>query len=111
MKIIVKFQTLVSFLGAFLLAYFKGNSEAISFFIGSAVILGSACLMAFAWGNIIKKKFIALSGALIVSKYAILAVIIYYLVDYPGISLLWFCLGVASFGLSAFAYAIAESKK
>lgn len=67
--------------------------------------------MAYAWGNIIQKKLIALSGALIVSKYAILAAIIYYLVNKPGISLLWLALGVASFGFSAFAYAIVESKK
>lgn len=111
MKIIVKFQALISFLGALVINFTLGSSQALSFFVGSMVILGSACLMAFAFGNIIKKKFIALSGGLIVSKYAILAAIIYYLVDYPGISVLWLCLGVASFGLSAFAYAIAESKK
>lgn len=111
MKIIIKIQILVSLLGYLCLTYFLDSIRANSFVVGTAIILGSACLMAYAWGNIIKKKLIALSGALIVSKYAILAVIIYYLVDYPGISLLWLCLGIASFGLPAFAYAIAESKK
>ncbi|MNS76869.1 hypothetical protein D3C72_1104270 [compost metagenome] len=64
--------------------------------------------MALGYGLIFKKKLIALAIGIIVFKYAILGIIIFQLVKQPWLSSLWFCLGIATFGVSALVYALSE---
>lgn len=59
-------------------AYFlSSNSAAVSFFIGSGVVLANYLLLMWSWTQIIYKKSIAMGFFVIVFKYAILAAVIY----------------------------------
>jgi hypothetical protein len=108
MKKIGLLQTLVMALATPLLLAFTTQQQTCSFLIGSGLILMSFALMGLGYGLIFKKKLVALSIGIIVFKYAILGIIIFQLVKQPWLSSLWFCLGIASFGVSALLYALSE---
>jgi len=65
--------------------------------------------MGLGYGLIFKKKLVALAIGIIVFKYAILGIIIFQLVKQPWLSSLWFCLGIATFAITAMVYAISEA--
>lgn len=87
------------------------NSQhvALSFFLGGSLIW----LTFFLWGLgltlIFQKKLVALALSVIVFKYAISGVIIYWLIEKNWFEPLWFALGVFSFALSALVYSILEA--
>ncbi|MBO9668291.1 MAG: hypothetical protein J7501_15935 [Bdellovibrio sp.] len=109
MKKVLCFQALVSALGVLLLAIFAASSQAVSFLVGSGLILLSFFLLGIGWSLIFKKKLIALAVGIIVFKYAILGIIIFTIVKRPWFDPLWFAMGVASFVLSAIFYAVMQS--
>ncbi|MFP5518604.1 MAG: hypothetical protein ACLGGX_01770 [Bdellovibrionia bacterium] len=111
MKTIIKFQIITTLLGAGALWAYGLNEGALAFIYGSILMLINIALLAFAWGQIFKKKYIALSALVIVSKYAILGTILYYFVKTLEVDLLWFSMGVSSPILPAIVYAIKESSR
>jgi hypothetical protein len=59
-------------------AYFLGSKEmAVSFMVGGATILVNYLLLMWSWTQILYKKSIAMGFFVIVSKYAILAAVVY----------------------------------
>lgn len=92
-----------------LLAVFIAKHQIISASVGSGVILINFLLLGWGWGLIFRKKLIALSVGIIVFKYAILGIIIFRIVKQPWLDPLWFCLGVASFVITALIYSLSEA--
>lgn len=88
---------------------------ALSYLTGSGVVFMNFVFLAIGWTLIFRKKLVALAGSLIVIKYAILGLLLYYVIHQPWLDLVWFAVGVASFmGAAlnyAFAYASAENSK
>lgn len=111
MKLVFGVQILTSFLGYLVIESFCDAPEAKSYLFGAGLILLSFMLMGFAWNFIFKQKFIALSGSVIVFKYAILGIITYKVVSLPWINLLWFAMGLSTLVIPAIAYAINEALK
>lgn len=108
MKNILKYQILVTIMGFFLF-WNQSTRSAISFMAGSLAI--TYVFLTFLIGGflIFQKKLIALAISLVVFKYAILGLIIYWLVNISTLSAAWFCLGVASFSISALVYAVTST--
>ncbi|WII73010.1 hypothetical protein QJS83_03880 [Bdellovibrio sp. 22V] len=109
MKSILITQIFVIALGGLLLGLFAAPPQAYSYMAGSGTIFLSFLLLAWGWGLIFQKKLVALSIGIIVFKYAILGIIIFKLTALPWFDTLWFAIGVASFILAAFVYAVKES--
>jgi hypothetical protein len=111
MKKMSLFQLVLTLGGSALLWWLKDQYDALSFLVGGCVILFSFISWGLGMSFIFQKKFIALSICIIVFKYAILGVIIYWLVRQGWLHTLWFALGVASFTITALFYAIFEALK
>ena len=109
MKKITIIQAVISAIAAALLLIFAAQQHAVSFLFGAAVISLSVGLLTVGYGLIFKKKLVALAIGIIVFKYAILGIIIFQLVKKPWLSPLWFCLGIASFALTAVVYSVIEA--
>jgi hypothetical protein len=109
MKKIAIIQALCMAIPAPIFLYFSAQQQLISFLIGSFLILLDVALMGLGYGLIFKKKLVALAIGIIVFKYAILGIIIFQLVKQPWLSSLWFCLGIATFAITAMVYAISEA--
>lgn len=111
MKNVLIYQMILTVVGGLLLAFFYAPQQALSFAVGSFIILTSFSFFGLGFGMIFQKKLIALAVLIIVFKYAILGIIIYTLVRLSWFDPLWFALGVASFMISALGYALKESLK
>ncbi|MGZ3768442.1 MAG: hypothetical protein ACXVCP_01125 [Bdellovibrio sp.] len=109
MKLILITQSTITLLAVVLLSYFAAPYYAVSFMVGSMVIITSVFLHYLGFRLIFQKKLIALAILIIVFKYAILGIIIFTLVKLSWFTPLWFSLGVASFILSAIVYALREA--
>lgn len=109
MKPILIAQIFVIVLGGLFLYLFSAPQHALSFVAGSSTIFLSFLLLGWGWSLIFQKKLVALSIGIIVFKYAILGIIIFKLTAMPWFDTLWFAMGVASFILSAFVYAVKET--
>ena len=109
MKKIVAIQALITALVALVLLIFAASYDVGSFLIGAAVIMLAVGLLTAGYSLIFKKKLVALAIGIIVFKYAILGIIIFQLVKKPWLSPLWFCLGIASFALTAVIYSLSEA--
>ena len=70
----------------------------------------NVALMVFCWGLIFRKKFIALSVGVIVFKYAILGVMIYFAILKGWLSPLAFSLGIGTVVPAALIYAMIVKK-
>ena len=109
MNFVIIVQILITLIGTAALAVFGAPQHWISFLIGSGIMVLSFFLLGIGYGLIFKKKMIALAIGIIVFKYAILGIIIFTLAKLSWFNPLWFCIGVASFVLSAIFYALKES--
>ncbi|MNJ91061.1 hypothetical protein D3C87_87050 [compost metagenome] len=90
------------------LLFYITTHQLISFSVGSGAILLNFLLLGAGWGLIFRKKLIALSVGIIVFKYAILGIIIFQIAKQPWLQPLWFCLGIASFVITALIYSLIE---
>lgn len=106
MKRILLFQILVVALGSFLLFLAGQQQEIGSFIAGSLVVAGNFILLGFGVKLVFRKKLIALSVLIIVFKYAILGVIIYYLVKQSWVQPIWFAAGVTSMMMASLIYGL-----
>lgn len=102
-------QILITFLG-YLALLSHSTQSAISFAAGGALIAVNFLILGIAWSLIFQKKLIALAVPLIIFKYAILGLIIYQVVQSSSIDLLWFCLGIGSFVISALIFVVWRSR-
>lgn len=109
MNIILISQAIITVLLGVALAWLSTTHNAISFGLGSGLILLDFVLFWFASKLIFAKKLVALAIGIIVFKYAILGIIVFKLFKLPWLNILWFCLGIASFSLAAIAYAVKET--
>ena len=101
-------QFSMTLLGYLLLLSYS-TRVAISFASGGALIGINFLILGFAWSLVFQKKLIALAVPLIIFKYAILGLIIYQVVQSSSIDLLWFCLGIGSFVISALIFVVWRS--
>ena len=92
------------------IVYFKNQVDAVSFGIGSFLMLINLLLMAWAWSRIFAKKSVALAAGVIVFKYAILGLIIYLLVRDPRVSTGWFLIGLSVLLPNVLVYAFIYSR-
>ncbi len=111
MKKIGLYHLVIMLLGSSLTSYCFSKDDAMSYFLGSLIILFSFGCWAVGLTLIFQKKFIALAIGIIVFKYAILGFIIYWLVRQNWLQSIPFTLGVGSFALSALVYATKEAFK
>ncbi len=102
-------QLFISLLGYLLLLNYT-TQAAISFAAGSALVGINFLILGIAWSLIFQKKLIALAVPLIIFKYAILGLIIYQVIQSSSIDLLWFCLGIGSFVISALIFVVWRSR-
>ncbi len=109
MNIILISQSLITLLFGIGLIWLSTPHHAISFVLGSGLILLDFVLFWFAGKLIFAKKLVALAIGIIVFKYAILGIIVFKLFKLSWLNILWFCLGIASFSLAAIAYAVKET--
>ena len=79
-------------------------SSALSYLVGSGVILLNFAFLAGGWWLIFSKKLIALAVFLIVSKYAISGIIIYYVIRENIVDPLWLAIGISSFVATILVY-------
>lgn len=82
----------------------SGGPNALSYLIGSGVILLNFAFLAGGWWLIFSKKLIALAVFLIVSKYAISGIIIYYVIRESLADPLWLAMGISSFVATILVY-------
>lgn len=75
------------------------------------VMLTNLALLAWVWYRILAKKSIAWTLQIIVIKYAVLLVSLFYLMHTSWFSSLGAGLGVASFTLGALVFALCEQRK
>lgn len=87
--------------------YLMGSSQqAVSAAVGAGVISASIGLMIWAFQRIFEKKSVALAGLVIVIKYALLAVVIYWIAKQGWADLAWLSLGVGSVVFTAIVYTL-----
>jgi hypothetical protein len=72
-----------------------------SLFIGGALMMLNFALLAWTWQMIGRKKLVALSLLIIVSKYTILAVVLYSILSLPWVQPLGFLVGISIFVFAA----------
>ena len=93
---LIQFHGLLCSLGSFLLWWTTNNRCATSFAAGSALVWVNWWLLGFSWRHLQGKKSIALSAALIVIKYPILALLCFVCLRQEWFLLGWFAAGVST---------------
>ena len=91
---------------AFLALWQGGIQQAVSAAAGSLIILTSVGLMVWALQRLMEQKTIALAGTVIVIKYALLGVILYWITQQPWARLAWLAGGVGNVVLTTLIYSI-----
>ena len=105
LKLFALIQLGVTLVGSLILAEGRDNQSAASFALGAGLVLANVMATVFVWSRVIQKKLIALSLTIIVSKYAILGIIIYKLLSLPWVHQMWLCAGLASLVVSTLFFA------
>jgi len=82
----------------------------ISFLCGFSVMTVNIGLMVLCWHLILRKKFIALSVGVIVFKYAILGMMVYYAIHKDWVTPLAFSLGIGMVIPAALIYFVLEKR-
>ena len=100
MKSFLKIQTSLTILIPAILWLNNAQQAAASFAYGAAIIWLNLVLLTWAWKNILEKKLVALSALTIVFKYAIFAVIVYYVISDSNSKIIWFVSGISSLMLT-----------
>jgi len=106
MKLFLAIQLFIGFVGSLLLAEIKGNESAASYACGCGLIFLNVLTLTILWSFIYRKKFVALSVAIIIFKYAILGVILYKLFALPWVDKIWLCVGLGSLLVTTLLFAV-----
>jgi hypothetical protein len=75
---------------------------------GGVLMILNFALLAWSWQLISSKKLIALSLLIIVSKYTILAVVLYSLLSLPWVQPFGFIVGISIFVLAAVVLGVSQ---
>ncbi len=113
MKYLIFIQIAVLLIFSIILGQLDCWQDGFAFFLGGTIVLVNLLLHVFVWGQMIRKKLVALAMFVIVFKYAILGTIIYEVLKLPWMtsrSTLWFCLGVSSLMISAVIFALRKEE-
>ena len=91
---IIVTQILMTLLSSLLIYYLDSQVSAVSFLAGSALSLVNLVLLVWLLRRIFEKKQVALSGVIIIFKYLILGLIIYFVINQTNLNGLWFGAGL-----------------
>lgn len=94
---ILIYQALFSTLTVVIVLVLGGSQQAASAATGALLTTGNLGLLAWTWTRLFDKKSIAWAGAIIVTKYAILVGILYWILQQRWIQGMWFMAGVVTF--------------
>jgi hypothetical protein len=104
-------QTLLVAIGTVISALIFGRDSAVSYALGSSIILLNFRVIGWSWEKVIKKKSVAIAFVVIVFKYAILAGIIYGVSLIPGLKTLFFAVGLMTVVPAALLVALITKHK
>lgn len=114
MKKILIIQTILALIISIVLMRFGTTINAISFLMGSIFMLANMYMWNFLISLLFSKKYIALPSTLIVIKYAILGIFIYYIsrlkIDGQNINMLLFGLGIGLIVFTLITLSLFEQK-
>ena len=85
--------------------------RAQSFAAGAGLVLFNTAILTALWSRVFQKKQIALSTGLIVFKYALLGVAIFWILNQSWSQPLWVGLGVSTLIVSALVAALLRKKE
>ena len=88
-----------------------GPQQAVSAAAGAVVIMVSVGFMVWAIQRLFEKKSVALAGMVIVIKYLLLGVALYWLTQQTWVNIGWHAAGVASVVLTAVFYSLTSNEK
>jgi hypothetical protein len=83
-----------------------GTQQALSAFAGALVVMMSVGSMVWALQRLFDKKSVALAGMVIVIKYLLLGVALYWITLQPWASIGWLAAGIASVVMTAVFYSL-----
>lgn len=87
-----------------------GPQQAASAAAGAVIVMISVGFMAWAIQRLFEKKSVALAGMVIVIKYLLLGVALYWLTQQPWANVGWLAAGVASVVLTAVFYSLTSNE-
>lgn len=82
----------------------KSGPAIVAYGIGSLLILSNIGVLAFVLNRMFTKKSVALTVFSIVSKYAVLGIIIYLMTVQTYLPLVWFVVGLSTVVVSAVTF-------
>lgn len=91
-------------------AALAGPQQAVSAAAGTLVIMVSVGFMVWSIQRLFQKKSIALAGMVIVIKYLLLGVALYWITLQPWASVGWLAAGIASVVLTAVFYSLTANE-
>lgn len=83
-----------------------GSQQAVSAIAGALIVMVSVGFMAWSIGRMFAKKSVALAGMVIVIKYLLLGVTLYWLTLQTWVQLPWLAAGIASVVMTAVFYSL-----
>jgi hypothetical protein len=98
-----------AFLGALLGYLFVSTDFAASLMVGALIMLANLAGLAFSWNLIFSKKSIALAAFVIIFKYVILGMILWFLASVNWLKPIGFITGLASLVFAVVAATVIKS--
>jgi hypothetical protein len=106
MKQFFGLQIVVSLLAGALIAFYVNKMAALSFGIGAAFAFINTLFLTIVMARIFTKKPVAISFSLIIFKYLIFGLALYFLVTSNFLQLAWFMVGLSILVISVVGLAI-----
>jgi hypothetical protein len=104
MKPFYVIQTILGVVGTACILPTLGLYSGLSFLAGAALVLFNLALFQWVFTALFNRKLIALGLLIIVSKYLILGIILYYLLKIETLSVVWFSAGLTTLVASSLIY-------
>lgn len=95
LKALFTLQILLSLVFTAIISLVGGRTEGISFFAGAAFATTNTLFLVFIVSRLFRKKSVALSFILIIFKYTIFGLGLYYLVTSKYLMVSWFVVGLS----------------
>lgn len=108
MKLFLIIHSAITLIVTLAIYFLYAPHQALSFVVGAVLMLVNLLTIAWSWKNILAKKLIAWSVAIIVIKYAILGIIIYELMMGDLVDVAWFCGGMGVLLISCISFALSK---
>jgi hypothetical protein len=88
-----------------------GTLQAVSAFAGVVIVTVSVGFMAWAIQRLLEKKSVALAGMVIVIKYLLLGVALYWIIQQPWAHIAWVASGIGTVVLTAVFYSLTAKEE